>query len=84
MTTDAFANTEATYQVYALEGTGNGIVNGKFAGTKGDTKMIFDKDFRGMDAAAKEFIYLTSDAQKQGFKPIDFIDWLEFESNLSR
>jgi hypothetical protein len=84
MTTDAFANTEAVYQVYALEGTGNGVVNGKFAGTKGDTSVIFDKDFQGMDAKAKQFAEVANDAQREGFKPIDVMDWLEFESKLSK
>jgi hypothetical protein len=82
LTTDSFANTDAIYQVYALEGTGNGKVNGKFAGTKGDTKVIFDKDFQGMDAAVKIFSDLATAAQKDGFKPIDFMDWIEFESTL--
>lgn len=83
MTTDAFANTESVYQVYALEGTGKGIVNGKFAGTEASTTVLFDKDFQGLTAAAKQFSELADDAQREGFKPIDFMDWLEYESKLS-
>lgn len=82
MTTDAFANTESIYQVYALEGTGKGIVNGKFAGTEDDTKILFDKDIQGLKVAAKQFSELANDAQRDGFKPIDFMDWLEYESQL--
>jgi hypothetical protein len=84
LTTDAFANTEAIYQVYALEGIGKGIVNGKFAGTTGDTKVIYDKDFEGMTAAVGQFNGLVHSAREEGFKPIDFLDWLEFESSQSK
>lgn len=84
MTTDAFANSEAIYQVYALEGTGKGIVDRKFAGTENDTKVVFDKDFQGLESAAKQFSDLADEAQKDGFKPIDFMDWLEYESKITR
>jgi hypothetical protein len=83
MTTDSFANTGSIYQVYGLEGTGRGIVNGKFAGTEENTKVLFDKDFQGLEAAAKQFSELADNAQTEGFKLIDFMEWLEYESRLS-
>jgi hypothetical protein len=84
MTTDVFANIAAIYQVYALEGTGKGAVDGKFAGTEDDTNVLFDEDFKGLEAAAKRFAELGKEAEDTGFKPIDFMDWLEYESKLSK
>ena len=79
---DQFNSTEGTFQVYALEGVGKGIQNGKFAGSDDNPQILFDKDIHGLDAAAKEFNELAKDATESGFEPVGFMEMLEFEAKL--
>jgi hypothetical protein len=79
---DQFNSTKGIFQVYALEGIGKGIQNGKFAGSDDDPHVLFDKDIHGLEAAAKQFNELLEDAQRSGFQPISFMDMLEFEAKL--
>ena len=66
--------------VYELEGLAKGWRQGKFAGTKKDaTKLLFDKDFRNLDEAGKQFDELVEQAEKEGFKRITFGDLAEFD-----
>jgi hypothetical protein len=73
---------QGVFQVYALEGSGNGIVDGKFSVSPEPT-VLFDGDFQGLDAAGKKFDQIVKEAQGQGFKSVSFIDELEFQSKLS-
>lgn len=82
ITTDQFNSTVGVFQVIALEGAGKGIENGKFAGTEGDPKILFDKDFNGMDAAAEQFGKLVKDAEQAGYKIMTFWDQIEYEQKL--
>lgn len=77
--TDQFNSTVGIFQVYALEGIGKGIENGQFAGTTGDPKLLDDKEFRAIDAAAKHFQSLVKSAQSDGFKVFTIWDQIEFE-----
>jgi hypothetical protein len=79
---DQFNSTEGVFQVYALEGVGKGIQNGKFAGSDDDPRVLFDEDLHGLEAAAKQFNELVKDAQRSGFETISFMDMLEFEAKL--
>ena len=79
ITSDAFNSTQAIFQVLMLEGIGDGIKNGKFAGTKGGPNVLFDTDVEGLDAAGKKFEEFVSDSEQQGFKRIGFMDIVEFE-----
>ena len=81
LTSDNFNWTIGIFQVYALEGVGKGIQNGKFAGSDNNPKLIFDKDFDGLDAAAKKFNELVDEAKHEEFEPITFMDIIEFEEN---
>ena len=84
LTSDDLNSTVATFQVYALEGIGNGVEDGKFAGTNGNAKLIFDADFEGLDAAAAKFNELVADAQRGGFRPFSFMDMIEYEEKLQQ
>ena len=42
ITSDEFNSTQGTFQVFALEGVGRGIRDGKFAGSEADPKMFKD------------------------------------------
>lgn len=77
--TDQFNSTRGVFQVYALEGIGNGIENGKFAGTETEPTLLFDKEYEGMDAAAEQFAKLVKEAEALGFKAMTFWDQIEFE-----
>jgi hypothetical protein len=79
ITSDDFNSTQATFQVFALEGIGSGVKEGKFVRSEDEPKVLYDEDFKGLDAAAKKFGDLVTDAEKQGFKRITFIDILEYE-----
>jgi hypothetical protein len=80
--TDQFNSTIGIFQVYALEGTGKGIENGKFAGSDGEPRLLFDKDFNGMDAAARQFDEIVNQAVAEGFKIMSMWDQIEFEEAL--
>ena len=79
ITSDAFNSTQASFQVLMLEGVGDGIKDGRFAGTKGGPNVLFDKDVQGLDVAGQKFEELVLDSERQGFKKISFMDIVEFE-----
>jgi|GEM_PF-3612233 len=79
ITSDEFNSTQGIFQVLLLEGTGKGIKDGKFAGTDGDPKIVFDQDIKGLDEAGKKFAELVAESQKQSFKTITFMDIVDFE-----
>jgi hypothetical protein len=80
ITSDEFNSTQGTFQVFALEGVGRGIKDGKFAGSEADPKVLFDQDVQGLGAAGAKFNELVAGAKKQGFTPITFMDIIEFEA----
>lgn len=82
ITSNEFNSTLGTFQVYGLEGTGNGIQNGKFATSDDEPRVLFDQDFVGLEAAGNKFGDLIKQAQADGFEPITFWDILEFETKL--
>ncbi len=82
LTLNEFNSTFGVFQVLALEGTGSGIENGKFAGPQGDPRILFDEDFQGINDAAKQFGELVKNAESRGFKMITFWDQIEFEEKL--
>lgn len=79
ITSDEFNSTQGIFQVFALEGIGNGLENGKFAGSRDDPKVLFDKDSRGLDEAGKKFDELVVAAEREGFKKITFMDIIAVE-----
>jgi hypothetical protein len=56
-------------KVYALEGTGSGIVEGTFSASP-TPKLLFDSDFEALDAAVEKFGDIIKEAQKQGFRGV--------------
>lgn len=84
ITSNEFTSTLGTFQVYGLEGASGGIKEGRFAASEEEPTVLFDKDFSGLDSAAKQFHQLTEEAQKRGFQPITEMDVLEFEDKLQR
>jgi hypothetical protein len=80
--TDQFNSTIGVFQVYALEGTGKGVEDGKFAGADGAPRLLFDEDFDGMDAAVTQFEKLENQAVEEGFKIMSLWDQIEFEEKL--
>ena len=82
ITSNEFNSTLGTFQVYGLEGTGNGIQNGKFATSDDEPRILFDQDFGGLEVAGKKFNDLIKQAEGDGFTRITFWDMLEFETKL--
>ena len=84
ITSNEFNSTVGTFQVLGLEGLSGGIKDGKFAQSDTELTILFDKDFNGLDEAAKQFDQLVSDSRKLGFQPSTMWDILEFEDKARR
>jgi len=84
ITSNEFNSTQGTFQLFALEGTGTGIKDGKLAVAESEPKVLCDQDFQGLEAAAKKFGEVVKEAEAQGFKTVSVIDQLEFEDRLRR
>jgi hypothetical protein len=84
ITSNEFTSSLGIFQVYCLEGASGGIKDGKLAASDAEPTVLFDKDFNGLDAAAKQFEQLIEEAQKRGFKPITMMEILEFEDKRRR
>jgi hypothetical protein len=83
ITSNQMASTDGPFQVYALEGAGGGITDGKLT-MSGEPKLLFDKDLEGFDAATKQFGTLVDDSKKLGLKERSPMEILEFEDRLRR
>ena len=84
ITSNEFNSTVGTFQVLGLEGLSGGIKDGKFAQSETELTILFEKDFNGLDEAAKQFDQLVSDSRKLGFQPSTMWDILEFEDKARR
>jgi len=82
ITSNEFNSTLGTFQVFGLEGASGGVKDGKFVPSDAEPTVLFDKDFDGLDSAAKQFNQLVTDAQQRGFKPITMMEMIEFEDKL--
>jgi hypothetical protein len=78
ITSNEFNSTQGIFQVFALEGTGAGIVDGELK-TEDRTNVLLDKDFNGLDEAVKQLQAIAIHAETHGFKPISLIEQLEYE-----
>lgn len=84
ITSNQFASSEGKFQVYALEGTGKDIQDGKFAGPENEPQRIFDEDFDGFDAAVAKFEQIVKDSIDNGFTPFSLLDEMELQARLER
>ena len=81
ITSNEFNSTQGVFQVYGLEGTGNGIRDRKLA-ISDDPKILLDADFNGLDAAVEKFTQIVKEAEAQGFRQVTFMDELKFQAKL--
>ncbi len=84
ITSNEFNSTQGVFQVFALEGPGGGIKDGKFARSDAEPTVLADKDFNGLDESVKEFDRLVDEAEQLGFKTISIMDIMEFEDKARR
>jgi len=82
ITSNEFNSTQGIFQLYGLEGTGDGIRDGKLAISEGDPRVLIDADFNGLDEAVKKFAQIVKETQAQGFKEVTVMDELEFNAKL--
>jgi len=82
ITSNEFNSTQGIFQLYGLEGTGDGIRDGKLAISESDPKILIDADFNGLDEAVKKFAQIVKETQAQGFKEVTMMDELEFTAKL--
>lgn len=80
LTSPDFNSTSGPFQVLALEGTGAGVKDGRFAGTQGTTKVLFDEDRDGAEKAAEQYKALIEAAEAEGFSVVTIWDEIEFEN----
>jgi len=81
ITSDEWAWNNGTFQVYALEGTGSGIVKGKLS-TEPGPMVLFDGDFKTVEEAYQKFKEIVQQATTQGFRIVTEIDELEFRAKV--
>lgn len=65
ITSNQFTSTLGTFQVYGLEGASGGIKDGKFSPSDAEPTLLFDEDFNGLDAAAKQFEHLVKEGGRR-------------------
>lgn len=82
VTSNDMTSTQGTFQVYGLEGASAGIKDGNFMPSDEPPKVLFDKDFIGLDSAVKQYRQLIAEAQAQGFRQMTMLDILEYEDRL--
>jgi hypothetical protein len=81
ITSNEFNSTLGLFQVCGLEGTGNGVQAGKFSISENVT-VLFDGDFRGLEAAGGKFGQMVDEARADGFDILSFVADLEFQARL--
>ena len=81
ITSDEWMLSDGKFQVYALEGIGNGIEAGKFS-TVPTPKVLFDGDFDGEKAAADKFQEIVARAESDGFRAVTLFEEMEFHEKL--
>lgn len=77
-----FNSTAGMFQVYSLDATGKGLPNGSFGIAKDELNLIFDGDFKGIDAAGAKFRELRDEAMESGFKPVKLTDEMKFQRGV--
>jgi hypothetical protein len=82
ITSNEWNSTQGTFQVYAVEGAGEGIRDGKLAVSGNDPNVLFDGDFQGLDVAAKKFDEIVKEALDLGFRLVTLMDELRFQAKL--
>jgi|SRR6185437_1439993 len=79
---DEFISMHGTFQVYCVEGTSKGIVDGKLS-VPGPFSILFDQDFQGFQAATNKFRELIEGLERQGFRKYSMSDEIAFQSKLN-
>lgn len=75
---------QGAFQVYALQGESGGIKDGSLVASDKEPKLLFDKDFNGLDSAVRQFQQLVAEAERHGFRRVTIMDELEFQDKLRR
>jgi len=82
LTSDAWNSTDAIFQIFALEGTSNGLKNGVLDIDDAQIKVLFDEDRQGLKAAADKAQELVQQAQRDGFKELSIFDQARYEEKV--
>lgn len=81
ISSDQWNDNTGKFQVYAIEGVGRGMEDGKFAGVTDKPTVIFDQDYQNAEDAGKTFKELSHDSEGKGFRAITLWDVIEIEAN---
>jgi hypothetical protein len=79
---DEFISVHGTFQVYCVEGTSKGIVDGKLSVPE-PFSVLFDQDFQGLQAATNKFRELIEGLERQGFRKYSMSDEFAFQAKLN-
>jgi|ERR1043166_2588147 hypothetical protein len=78
MTSNEWMSSFGIFQVYCLQGTGQGLKDGILQ--VGPPELLFDGDFQGLPDADKKFQELVKQAEREGFRELSTMEILEFEA----
>jgi hypothetical protein len=78
ITSNEWASPFGVFQVYCLQGTGQGLKDGTLH--VGPPELLFDNDFQGQADAEKQFAELVKQAESEGFRVPSSIEMLEFQA----
>ena len=80
VTSNQWNDTRGSFQVYALRGIGDGLVEGNLSVPKDTFELLFDQDFDGFDAATEKARALVEEYQRSGFSTHSFMDEQDFQA----
>jgi hypothetical protein len=78
MTSNERASPFGVFQVYCLQGTGQGLKDGTLH--VGPPELLFDDDFQDQADADKKFAELVKQAESEGFRVPSTMQMLEFQA----
>jgi hypothetical protein len=78
MTSNEWASPFGVFQVYCLQGTGQGLKDGTLH--VGPPELLFDDDFQDQADADKKFAELVKQAESEGFRVPSTMQMLEFQA----
>jgi hypothetical protein len=82
VTSNQWNDARGAFQVYALKGIGDGLVEGNLSVPKDTFELLFDQDFEGFTAATDKAKALVEEYRQSGFSPHSFMDEQDFQSKV--
>lgn len=82
ITSNEWASPFGVFQVYCLQGIGQGLKYGTLH--VGPPELVFDADIDGLSRAEEKFSELVRQAQQEGYRVPSIIETLEFQAKAQQ